>query len=850
LNGDYGAPDAPDFQRITQSPAFLGLGSSTQRGRSDVPWGSRGLPGQSMRTTLDQDRDQTRKQNHYEAGRVRSILITQCLQRDFIDLVAPHEPLPNKLHVGREEAQRLLGPDPSGGPVAQLLAWARAQKSDDIRVVHIRDWHDPGDPQQADHLAMFGPHCLRDTAGSKLVVGMDEKLRGNEILVDAIALNDFEHTGLAEALAPVLESAKHARVPVRVGVVGVWTEAKVSFLLYDLKTRLGIDALATCSALTASASRSQHFNALDQLKKILGVSVFDSVGDFTEWLLPDGAQAKLPTTRAVFGAGLDLGDAPVNAEDRDIVGFLYRDSSRIELNPLSGGFSGAGVYRVTSHDAMGHEQAASVVKLGPRALIGAERTAFERVESVLGNHAPSVKGFVDFGARAGIKYAFASMGGQVQTLKSLYSGGAPQHRIDAVLQGVFGDILGRLYAAAQYERMPLLEHYGFEPRFTAHVKQRVAAIIGESAATADRIEIRGHAAVNVVRFYEEFLRDRAIEPGEYHFVSFVHGDLNAANILVDGRENVWVIDYFHTSRGHVLKDLTKLENDLLYILTEVNNDTSALDEALAITHALRSVEDLAAPLPQTIAGVTSAPFLRAWATLRTLRGFVAQQCRSDRDPQQLRIALLRYAVHTLSFDESNPLQKQWALASACTLAEDVMDDVKRNRKLRIDWIDTQVLPWHEHGRFGMTILPGRKDRGRSLAEDLDTLKSQEVTRMASLVTSEELQWAGVPTLRAEAMERGIDVMQCPIRDQATPSVADAQALVRWILAGVDAKQNVVVHCMGGLGRSGTITACVMVARGASADEAIATVRAARGPRAIEIAEQERFVRDFAQSGRS
>ena len=44
----------------------------------------------------------------------------------------------------------------------------------------------------------------------------------------------------------------------------------MSFLLYDLKTRLGIDELATCSALTANDSRAQHFNALSQLEKILG----------------------------------------------------------------------------------------------------------------------------------------------------------------------------------------------------------------------------------------------------------------------------------------------------------------------------------------------------------------------------------------------------------------------------------------------------------------------------------------------------------------------------------------------------------------------------------------------------
>jgi hypothetical protein len=67
----------------------------------------------------------------------------------------------------------------------------------------------------------------------------------------------------------------------------------VSFLLYELSTRLGIEELATCSALTVSASRAQHFNALSQLDKILGVSCFDSLADFVDWLRP-GAELALP----------------------------------------------------------------------------------------------------------------------------------------------------------------------------------------------------------------------------------------------------------------------------------------------------------------------------------------------------------------------------------------------------------------------------------------------------------------------------------------------------------------------------------------------------------------------------
>lgn len=58
-------------------------------------------------------------------------------------------------------------------------------------------------------------------------------------------------------------------------------------MLYDLKTRLGIDELATCSALTVSDSRAQHFNALSQLEKILGVRCFESLAEFIDWLRPE-----------------------------------------------------------------------------------------------------------------------------------------------------------------------------------------------------------------------------------------------------------------------------------------------------------------------------------------------------------------------------------------------------------------------------------------------------------------------------------------------------------------------------------------------------------------------------------
>ena len=595
--------------------------------------------------------------------RVHSVLITQCLQRDFVDLVPKDRPLPNKLHVGPEEAERLLGVDPSQGPVAQLMAWARAQQVDRLSIFHVRDWHDPADPRQSDHLAAFGTHCVKNTPGASLVLGLDSGMRANERTVDAIALNDCEDTRLPEVI-----EALAALGPLKVGVVGVWTEAKVSFLLYDLKTRFRIDALATCSALDASASRAQHFNALEQLKKLLGVEVFDGVGEFTDWLLPDGARPSLPKTASGYSPDLRLpaGASPLGADEKDILSWLYRDSARVDLAPLSGGFSGCRVFRAESHDSFGHDQAPSVAKIGPRRAISSERAAFERVEPILGNNAPGVRGFADLGDVAGIKYAFASMGrGRVRTLKSMFEANEPQRQIDAVLTEVFEEILGRFYTAATRERLSLYGHYGFDERWAPEVRQRVAAL---ADASGPRIRVGSLEALNVCRFYEKLPPD---DPGEYRLVSYVHGDLNGANVLVDSRDNVWLIDFFHTARGHVLKDLAKVENDLLYLFTPLP-DEAALEEGLAITRALARVEDLREPLPETPSGVTLAPMRRAWATLITLRRVVGAVVKGDPGARQLDIALLRYSVHTLGFDEASPLQRRWALASSCLRAEKLL----------------------------------------------------------------------------------------------------------------------------------------------------------------------------------
>ena len=134
------------------------------------------------------------------------VLITQCLQNDFVKPLAPYTSLPNLLHVGHDEARRLMGDDPTEGPVARFLGWALSQPDERLRVVHIRDWHDPADPAQREHLAHFGPHCLRGTDGAAFAFPALPAAGKQVVTVDGDALNDFLHSDLGPELARIIGS--------------------------------------------------------------------------------------------------------------------------------------------------------------------------------------------------------------------------------------------------------------------------------------------------------------------------------------------------------------------------------------------------------------------------------------------------------------------------------------------------------------------------------------------------------------------------------------------------------------------------------------------------------------------
>ncbi len=84
--------------------------------------------------------------------------------------------------------------------------------------------------------------------------------------------------------------------------------------------------------------------------------------------------------------------------------------------------------------------------------------------------------------------------------------------------------------------------------------------------------------------------------------------------------------------------------------------------------------------------------------------------------------------------------------------------------------------------------------------------------------------------------KGFKRYSIPLQDFTAPVLADFKTFVDIVIDSLK-KGKVLVHCQGGIGRTGTMAAAYWIKKGFSANEAIKKIRNSM-PRAMEMPEQE------------
>lgn len=158
------------------------------------------------------------------------------------------------------------------------------------------------------------------------------------------------------------------------------------------------------------------------------------------------------------------------------------------------------------------------------------------------------------------------------------------------------------------------------------------------------------------------------------------------------------------------------------------------------------------------------------------------------------------------------------------------------------------------GVIGMTFCPGKHDVGsdgvrwaRDLEIDLDAVMQWGATCIISIMERDEFSILNVPELGGKIQSRSMAWHHLPIADQSIPwgdFLYTWSCLSKSLQRRLAAGEKIVLHCRGGLGRTGLIAALLLIDLGWGADAAIKLVREARSSRTIETKEQEEYVRRY------
>jgi protein-tyrosine phosphatase len=142
-------------------------------------------------------------------------------------------------------------------------------------------------------------------------------------------------------------------------------------------------------------------------------------------------------------------------------------------------------------------------------------------------------------------------------------------------------------------------------------------------------------------------------------------------------------------------------------------------------------------------------------------------------------------------------------------------------------------------RLAIVLCP----RGDDLLKDnLLLIQRSGVQTLVSMLEPHEAIWLGLGEEQQLAEEVGLNWLSYPIRDVHVPAdVKTFRAFVAGLADRLRAGEQIGLHCRGSIGRAPLTAACALIHLGWKAEDAISSIRAARGYPIPDTEEQLRWI---------
>lgn len=142
----------------------------------------------------------------------------------------------------------------------------------------------------------------------------------------------------------------------------------------------------------------------------------------------------------------------------------------------------------------------------------------------------------------------------------------------------------------------------------------------------------------------------------------------------------------------------------------------------------------------------------------------------------------------------------------------------------------------------------RPRAGDWLEDEIDSLKSQGVDALVSLLTPGEVMYMDLEQEPESCSACGIEFISFPIEDRETPeSKTVTLQVVQQLAELVKEGKGVAIHCFAGIGRSTLIAACVLAYLGIEPRAALRFIEESRLCEVPDTPEQREWIYSFAKT---
>ena len=356
-------------------------------------------------------------------------------------------------------------------------------------------------------------------------------------------------------------------------------------------------------------------------------------------------------------------DTELRYELVDLLQRLFPGATELFVQPMRAGQSGAGVVQV--EPLYGASRGAPViVKFGKHKKIAAERQNYdEYIERFVGNHASTRLRHIDGRIMGAISYSIVGSAlGEMKPLADYYLT-ASLADIRQAVDNLFMFTCRPWYENREQPRRTrdLVELY--KTGLHMHNWQEIWDGMAQaySAIDADQLLFPGVPGTfsNPKRW---------LEARHYHFyhaawLATTHGDFNEYNIFVSQANHTWLIDFYRTGPGHILRDIIELECTIKFNLTKTNS--------LAEHHAFEQLLLSQTRLDVPVAVPDAFPHAKAVAVINHLREVSSDFTGPASDMTEYYVALLLHTLNLLRLEfvhSEDPLSRSRILLSASMLA--------------------------------------------------------------------------------------------------------------------------------------------------------------------------------------